>query len=168
MPVSPSLSRASGSGIAEAQKALDENSVDQIAEFIEPREGLGGKTLLDLGLSPAFYHYQHADITCSLQLSLRVEKNLSLGLNLSGSLNDTTTSSGSSSESESSSESGSSSRTETRQANVEITSASSGVLTVGGQNFPLTGTSPRGAHPQPAECPHQQRQRRDRQGALSA
>ncbi|MBA1331390.1 hypothetical protein QQ73_09590, partial [Candidatus Endoriftia persephone str. Guaymas] len=43
----------------------------------------------------------------------------------------------------SSSESGSSSRTETRQANVEITSASSGVLTVGGQNFPLTGTSPR-------------------------
>ena len=132
-----------GLGIAEAQKALDENSVDQIAEFIEPREGLGGKTLLDLGLSPAFYHYQHADITCSLQLSLRVEKNLSLGLNLSGSLNDTTTSSGSSSESESSSESGSSSRTETRQANVEITSASSGVLTVGGQNFPLTGTSPR-------------------------
>ncbi|HMU67197.1 MAG TPA: hypothetical protein PKE57_08630, partial [Cellvibrionaceae bacterium] len=82
-----------GIGIAEAQRALDENSVQQIAEFIEPREGLGGKTLLDLGLSPAFYHYQHADITCSMQLSLRVQKDLSLGLNLNGSFSDNTSNS---------------------------------------------------------------------------
>jgi len=131
-----------GLGIAEAQKALDENSVNQIAEFIEPLEGLGGKTLLDLGLSPAFYHYQHADITCSLQLSLKVEKNLSLGLNLNGSLNDTSTDSGSSSNSETSTESGSSTRTESRQANVEITSASAGALSVGGQQFQLNGGTP--------------------------
>ena len=131
-----------GLGIAEAQKALDENSVDQIAEFIEPREGLGGKTLLDLGLSPAFYHYQHADISCSLQLSLKVEKNLSLGLNLNGSFNDTSTNSGSSNESETSTESGSSTRTESRQANIEITSASAGALSVGGQQFQLNGGTP--------------------------
>lgn len=131
-----------GLGIAEAQQALDENSVNQIAEFIEPREGLGGKTLLDLGLSPAFYHYQHADITCSLQLSLRVEKDLSLGLNLNGSFNDTSSQSGSSNTSETSSESGTSTRTETRQANIEITSASAGALTVGGQQFPLSGSDP--------------------------
>mgnify|MGYP001826147677 CR=1 FL=1 len=131
-----------GLGIAEAQKALDENSVDQIAEFIEPREGLGGKTLLDLGLSPAFYHYQHADITCSLQLSLRVEKNLSLGLNLSGSYESNQSQSGESSSSESSTESGSSTRTETRQASVEITSASVGALSVGGQQFQLNGSTP--------------------------
>lgn len=131
-----------GKGIADAQKALDENSVNQVAEFIEPHEGLGGKTLLDLGLSPAFYHFQHADIACSLQLSLRVEKNLSLGLNLSGSLNDTTTESGSSSASETSTESGSSTRTQTRQASLEITSASAGALTVGGQNFSLAGNTP--------------------------
>ncbi|RKZ67893.1 MAG: hypothetical protein DRQ44_05120, partial [Gammaproteobacteria bacterium] len=131
-----------GLGIAEAQKALDENSVDQIAEFIVPREGLGGKTLLDLGLSPAFYHYQHADITCSLQLSLKVEKDFSLGLNLNGSLNDTSTSSGNSSSSETSTESGSSTRTQTRQANIEITSASAGSLSVGGQGFTLTGDTP--------------------------
>ncbi len=35
--------------------------MNQIAEFVEPREGLGGRSLLDLGLSPAFYHFQHAD-----------------------------------------------------------------------------------------------------------
>ncbi len=132
-----------GLGIAEAQKALDENSVDQIAEFIEPREGLGGKTLLDLGLSPAFYHYQHADITCSLQLSLRVEKNLSLGLNLNGSYNNTTTEAQDKNASTSSSESTTSTSTETRQASVEITSSSSGALTVGGQGFQLTGDTPR-------------------------
>ena len=131
-----------GLGIAEAQKALDDNSVEQIAEFIEPREGLGGKTLLDLGLSPAFYHYQHADLTCSLQLSLRVEKDLSLGLNLSGSLNDTSTSSDDSSSSETSTESGTSTRSETRQASLEVTSASAGTLNVGGQPFALTGATP--------------------------
>ena len=131
-----------GLSIAEAQQALDENSVNQIAEFIEPREGLGGKTLLDLGLSPAFYHYQHADITCSMQLSLKVEKNLSLGLNIGGSLQSTNTESSNNSQSESSSESGSSTRTETRRASVQVTSASAGSLTVGGRAFPLTGNSP--------------------------
>ncbi len=131
-----------GLSIAEAQKALDENSVAQIAEFIVPREGLGGKTLLDLGLSPAFYHYQHADLSCSLQLSLKVEKNFGLALNLNGSFNDTDTGSDSSSDSETSTESGSSNQTATRQANVEITSASAGSLNIGGQAFPLTGNTP--------------------------
>ncbi len=131
-----------GLGIAEAQKALDENSVNQIAEFIEPIEGLGGKTLLDLGLSPAFYHYQHADITCSMQLSLKVEKDLSLGLNIGGSYRNTTTEDNSSSQSETSSESGSSTRTESRRANIHITSASAGSLTVGGRAFQLNGNSP--------------------------
>ncbi len=131
-----------GLGIAQAQRALDENAIDQIAEFITPREGLGGRTLLDLGLSPAFYHYQHADISCSLQLSLRVQKDLSLGLNLSGSVNDTTTSDENRAENSSSTESGSETRTETRSASVEITAASVGVLTVGGQNFNLTGQDP--------------------------
>lgn len=128
-----------GLGIAAAQRALDENSVDQIAEFITPREGLGGRTLLDLGLSPAFYHYQHADISCSLQLSLRVQRDLSLGLNLSGSFNDTTTSSSNQQESASSTESGSETRTETRSAQVSIEASSTGALSVGGQTFQLTG-----------------------------
>lgn len=131
-----------GLGIAEAQRALDENSVQQIAEFVEPREGLGGKTLLDLGLSPAFYHYQHADISCSLQLSLRVQKDLSVGLNINGSYNDNSSESNNSNASSSSTESGSTTRTETRQASISINSSSTGALTVGGQNYTLNGASP--------------------------
>ncbi|WP_201742115.1 hypothetical protein [Mangrovicoccus ximenensis] len=134
--------KALGLSIAEAQRALDENSVDQIGEFIKPREGLDGKSLLDLGLSPAFYHYQHADISCSMQLSLKVEKDLSVGVNLSGNFSDTTTNSTDASSSESSSESGSSTVTRERSAQMEIQSASTGAVTIGGQNFPLTGGDP--------------------------
>ncbi|MEM9059524.1 MAG: OmpA family protein [Pseudomonadota bacterium] len=131
-----------GLSIAEAQKALDDNSVNQIGEFITPRDSLGGKTLLEMGLSPAFYHYQHADITCSMQLSLRIEKNTGVGVNLSGSFNDTSTESGNQSESSQSSESGSSTRTE-RTATVEVqSSASAGTLTIGGQNFTMSGDDP--------------------------
>ena len=128
-----------GLGIAAAQRALDENSVDQISEFITPREGLGGRTLLDLGLSPAFYHFQHADISCSLQLNLRVQKDLSLGLNLTGSYNDTTTRDETQAESATTTESGSETRTETRTAQVNIAASSTGALSVGGQTFQLTG-----------------------------
>ncbi|HSF94895.1 MAG TPA: OmpA family protein [Thermohalobaculum sp.] len=131
-----------GLSIAEAQKALDENSVDQIGEFITPREGLGGRTLLDMGLSPAFYHYQHADISCSLQLNLRVEKDLSVGLNLSGSFSDTTTSDENRTASSSSTESGSETRTSERTASVNIEAQSQGALTIGGRNFQLSGDDP--------------------------
>ncbi|MEM7240376.1 MAG: OmpA family protein, partial [Pseudomonadota bacterium] len=131
-----------GLSIAEAQQALDENSINQIGEFITPRESLAGRTLLDMGLSPAFYHYQHADISCSMQLSLRVEKDLSVGVNLSGSFNDQSTSNESNTQTSESSESGSTNVTEERSAQVEIQSASTGALTIGGQNFPLSGADP--------------------------
>ncbi len=128
-----------GLGIAAAQRALDENSVDQIAEFITPREGLGGRTLLDLGLAPAFYHFQHADLSCSLQLSLRVQKDLSLGLNLTGSFSDTTTRDETEAESSTTTESTSETRTDTRTAQVNIEASSTGALSVGGQTFQLSG-----------------------------
>lgn len=131
-----------GLSIAEAQKALDDNSVNQIGEFITPRDSLGGKTLLEMGLSPAFYHYQHADITCSMQLSLRIEKNTGVGVNLSGSFSDTSGENRNESESSQSSESGSSTRTEERTASIQVQSASRGTLTIGGQNFQLQGDDP--------------------------
>ena len=131
-----------GLSIAEAQQALDENSVNQIGEFIEPRESLGGRSLLDMGLSPAFYHYQHADITCSMQLSLRIEKNTGVGVNLSGSFNDNTTENNNETASSSSTESGSSTRTSERTASIQVQSASLGTLTIGGQNFQLQGDDP--------------------------
>lgn len=135
--------KALGLSIAEAQKALDENSVNQMGEFLTPRAGLGGKSLLDIGLMPAFYHYQHADITCSMQLSLRVEKNIGVGVNIGGSFSDTSTSRDTSSASATSTTSGSSTATRTRNAEVRINVASTGALTVGGDNLPLTGDSPR-------------------------
>jgi len=132
-----------GLGIAQAQQALDTNTIDQLAEYLVPRPGLDGKSLLDLGLSPAFYHYQHADISLSMQLSLKVEQEIGVKLNLSGSVNDNSTSSDDASSSESSSSSGSSSTKVVRDAKVEIAAASAGSLTVGDKTHALAGSSPK-------------------------
>lgn len=128
-----------GLGIAEAQTALDANSVNQLPEFVKPLPSLGGRSLIELGLSPAFYHYQHADLTCSLQLSLKVGENLSVGVGLNGSYGAGGESSSSESASESESESGTSSSTTERSAEMEVTSTSTGTVSIGGQDFPLTG-----------------------------
>jgi flagellar motor protein MotB len=132
-----------GLGIAKAQRALDDNSVDQLAEYIAPIDSLGGRSLLDLGMSPAFYHYQHADISLSMQVSLKVEKNVGVKLNLSGSHSTTSTSNDDSNETSSSSSSGSSNSTSTSTAKIEIEAASAGALTVDGITHQLTGASPR-------------------------
>lgn len=72
--------KSMGLSIAEAQKALDLNSLAQVGEYVEPRPGLGGKSLLQLGLSPPFYHYQHADLSVSMQLTMKVGKTSSFGI----------------------------------------------------------------------------------------
>ncbi|MET0179129.1 MAG: OmpA family protein, partial [Novosphingobium sp.] len=63
---------AMGLSVAEAQKQLDINTIGQIEEYLLPRPGLQGKSLLEVGLSPPFYHYQHADIAVSLQIAMKV------------------------------------------------------------------------------------------------
>jgi len=131
-----------GLGIARAQQALDENTVNQLAEYIVPLDGLDGRTLLDLGLSPAFYHYQHADISLSMQLSLKVEKNTGVDLKLAGSSNSGETSSSTSNSSSSSSSSGSSVRVE-RTASIEIGAESAGSLVVGDVSHDLIVDSPK-------------------------
>lgn len=72
--------KSMGLSIAEAQKALDLNSLAQVGEYVEPRPGLGGKSLLQLGLSPPFYHYQHADLSVSMQLTMKVGKTSAFGI----------------------------------------------------------------------------------------
>ncbi len=72
--------KAMGLSIAEAQKALDINSISQVGEYVEPRPGLGGKSLLQLGLSPPFYHYQHADLSVSMQLMMKVGRTSAFGI----------------------------------------------------------------------------------------
>jgi outer membrane protein OmpA-like peptidoglycan-associated protein len=72
--------KAMGLSIAEAQKALDLNSIAQVGEYAEQRPGLDNKSLLQLGLSPPFYHYQHADLTVSMQLTMKVGNSESFGV----------------------------------------------------------------------------------------
>lgn len=131
-----------GLGIAEAQRALDENSIAQLGEFVQPREGLGGRTLLDLGLMPAFYHYQHADLSCALQLSMRVAKDEGFGLNINGNFNNSSSSNNSSDNTSAESASGSNSSHNTRSAALNIKTSTTGALTVNGQNLTLAGTNP--------------------------
>lgn len=128
---------AMGLAIARAQTALDENTVNQIPVFAEKRDGLGGRSLFDLGLSPAFYHYQHADLSVSLQLSLRVQREIGFDLGLHGDFNDGGTGETDEARSETETESGSSTRTENRSAEISIQSTSEGALTVGGTAYPL-------------------------------
>lgn len=131
-----------GLGIAEAQRALDENSIDQLGEFLAKRDDLGGQSLLELGLLPAFYHYQHADISCSLQLSLKVQKSFGFDLNLKLDTKNETTEGQTGETEESSTESGSSTSTSTRSATIAIKMNSAGVLKVGGTDFTPAGATP--------------------------
>ena len=130
-----------GLSIAAAQASLDDNSVRQMEIFTLRRDDLGGKSLLDLGLSPAFYHYQHADISCSMQLRMEVGKSDELGFGIRGNFNDTNNSSGSSNSSNSSTTSGE--RTRTKVATLAMQSDSNGVLAIEG-NSPI---APRGPLP---------------------
>lgn len=85
-----------GLGIAEAQAALDRNSIEQIAILSETTPSFSGKSLIELGLTPPFYHYQYADLEVSMALSLKVQKDfgVNLGFNI-GSSNQEQQSSGS-------------------------------------------------------------------------
>lgn len=134
--------KSMGLAIAEAQTALDDNSVNQLAYFIEPRPALDGKSLLDLGLSPSFYHYQHADLSVAMQLSIRVETETGFDLNLSGNYGSTSGSTDNSETRSSSSSSGSEERRTHRESRVSISMRTQGALTVNGQNFQLTGDDP--------------------------
>ena len=75
--------KSMGLSIAEAQKALDINSLNQIGAYAEKRDGLNGQSLLQLGLSPPFYHYQHADLSVSMHLTMRVGKASAFGIGAS-------------------------------------------------------------------------------------
>ncbi len=72
--------KAMGIAIAEAQMQLDINSLRQVGEYAQPREGLDNKSLLQLGLSPPFYHYQHADLSVSMQIVMKIGEQTAWGI----------------------------------------------------------------------------------------
>lgn len=128
-----------GLGIARAQQALDTNSIEQLDAFIQPIPGLGGKTLIEMGFSPAFYHYQHADISCSMNLHLRVEETTGVDFGINGAYNNTETSSDDNESSSSSSSSGSRAETRNREASLQITSRSAGEVRINDSSVALNG-----------------------------
>ena len=130
-----------GLGVAAAQAALDDNSVRQMEIFTARREDLGGRSLLDLGLAPAFYHYQHADITCSMQIRMEVGKSDEFGFGIRAGDTDTSRSGGTSSSDTTSSRS--TDQRTSRTAALTMRSDSSGVLTIeDGTSLTPTGTTP--------------------------
>lgn len=130
-----------GLGVAAAQVALDDNSVRQMEIFTRRREDLGNRSLLDLGLMPAFYHYQHADITCSMQIRMEVGKSDEFGFGARFGLNDT--SGGTSSESTTETTSETVNQRETRSAQMSMRSDSTSVFALeGGTQITPAGNNP--------------------------
>jgi len=69
-----------GTSIARAQKALDENSMAMAAEMAQTTPEFSEKSLLELGLVPAFYHVVEAELEVKMTLSMRVEEELGIDL----------------------------------------------------------------------------------------
>jgi outer membrane protein OmpA-like peptidoglycan-associated protein len=73
---------AMGKGVAEAQRALDDNTIGLLGAFTEKLEGLRGKSLIQLGLSPAFYHFRSATISASVTMSMQVRQEFDIALHV--------------------------------------------------------------------------------------
>jgi outer membrane protein OmpA-like peptidoglycan-associated protein len=73
---------AMGKGIAEAQRALDDNTVGLLGAFTKPVDSLAGKSLIQLGLSPAFYHFRSATVSASVNMSIRVRQEIDVSVHV--------------------------------------------------------------------------------------
>lgn len=70
-------------GIARAQRELDRNSLETAVALASERPEFSDRSLLELGFSPTFYHFQYADVEVSLQITMRVERSTSVNVGLS-------------------------------------------------------------------------------------
>lgn len=69
-------------GVAEAQRALDDNTIGLLGAFTQKLKGLGGKSLIQLGLSPAFYHFRSATISASVAMSIQVRQEIDVAVHV--------------------------------------------------------------------------------------
>lgn len=69
-------------GIAEAQEKLDDNSIRQISRLTELE--IAGKSLLELGFQPAFYAFEYADVSASLNLKMALSNSIDIALSIAG------------------------------------------------------------------------------------
>lgn len=70
-------------GIAQAQEKLDNNSIKQALALADPNNGIGGKSLIELGFAPTFYHFQYADVSADISLKMRLQTEFELDASLS-------------------------------------------------------------------------------------
>lgn len=83
----PELIRRLGLAVAEAQQALDVNSLDIARRMAERNVDLGDGTmrsLLSLGFTPTFYAFSEASIEAKLTFTLRESTEFSVGASVSG------------------------------------------------------------------------------------
>lgn len=132
-----------GLGIAEAQRELDRNAIEQLDAYSAPVPGLGDRSLIGLGFVPAFYHYQHADLSCSLQLSLRVQKEVGVDFGIEANFGRRDSSDASRESERETSSAGSSTRALTRRAELEVANTATGSVTIGGRDYPMEGETAR-------------------------
>jgi len=78
-----------GIGIAKAQQALDNNSINQLLALKSPQDDLAGRSLLEMGFIPAFYHFQSATLSASVALSMEVSQETEFGLDVDVNSNST-------------------------------------------------------------------------------
>ncbi len=74
-------------GIAKAQNALDQNSVQTIRTFNKEKIQIGtqSKSLLECGLLPSFYFFSEATIDVQVSMSMRSEESTTIGVEASAS-----------------------------------------------------------------------------------
>jgi hypothetical protein len=83
----PELVRRLGLAVAEAQQALDVNSLDIAKRMAERNVDLGDGTmrsLLSLGFTPNFYAFSEASIEAKLTFTIRESTEFSVGASVSG------------------------------------------------------------------------------------
>lgn len=82
----PKIIEQLGVAIAQAQMALDENSVAMAKSLAETEVKIGDEThnLLSLGFTPSFYAFTEATVESKLSFSMKEEKDLSVSVGVQG------------------------------------------------------------------------------------
>lgn len=70
-----------GMSIAQAQSALDDNTIKMISQLVDKKVEFGGKpySLLALGFVPTFYAFTEATIEARLEFSMTESESMSVG-----------------------------------------------------------------------------------------
>lgn len=132
-----------GIAIADAQLQLDTNSINQLAVLADTTTPLGQQSLLQLGFTPSFYHYQYADLSVSMQIRMQVGKSRNIGVKFGAKYSNTE-------DFDQKQNTGNSSSTNTQiggdvkisTLELKVTGAPDDGVNVDGQDIPVSGDDP--------------------------